>query len=573
MKILGITDSHDAGIALFENGKIVFAVNEERLSRIKLVVGFPIDSISYLKTGLGLDYKDIDYIVIAGNYGHYVKPKTKPKTFFQEKSEDKFRITFTSTSKILGFFYRSSIFTPVLKTMLRIIYKERRRKITRILREKGFTGEISFVDHHLSHAASALFSCPSHIFNQRSLVVTSDGAGDGLSTTIYIAEKGKLTKIHEINQYNSLALFYAYVTEICGFTPNKHEGKITGLAAFGKPRYLNLFNRLFIYKKGSLYNISGAYQFSAIKLLKKEIRKNFNKADLAASVQVHLEKTFLDFIKYWIKKTKISNILVSGGLFANVKLNQRINEIPEVKNFFVHQHMGDGGLAFGAGALKSFQKSGQYVAPPNHVYFGPDYTNKEIEEVLEKRKIKYKKYSNIEKEIARLLSKNKIVARFNGPMEYGPRALGNRSILYPAKDPSINDWLNKSLKRTEFMPFAPVTLIEEAEKNYKKMRGGGYTARFMTITFDCTDFMKKNSPATVHIDNTARPQLIDKNTNISYRKILENYYKLTGIPSLVNTSFNMHEEPIVCTPDDAIRSFLAGKLDYLAVGNYLIKNS
>jgi carbamoyltransferase len=173
--------------------------------------------------------------------------------------------------------------------------------------------------------------------------------------------------------------------------------------------------------------------------------------------------------------------------------------------------------------------------------------------------------------VARLIAEGNVVARFNGAMELGPRALGNRSILYQATDPKVNKWLNDRLKRTEFMPFAPVTLEEHAEKCYKNFKGAAYAAKFMVITFDCTDFMKEKSPATVHIDGTARPQVINEKDNPSYYKILKEYHKLTGIPTLVNTSFNMHEEPIVCSPQDAVRSFLQGHLDYLAIGKYLVK--
>jgi carbamoyltransferase len=158
-------------------------------------------------------------------------------------------------------------------------------------------------------------------------------------------------------------------------------------------------------------------------------------------------------------------------------------------------------------------------------------------------------------------------------MEYGPRALGNRSILYQPTDSTVNDWLNKRLKRTEFMPFAPVTLDEFADQCYKNLDGARYAAKFMTITFGCTPWMKQRCPAVVHVDGTARPQLINQRTNPSYYRILQEYHKLTGLPSLINTSFNLHEEPIVCSPEDAIRAFRDGHLDYLAMGNYLLKHT
>jgi len=210
------------------------------------------------------------------------------------------------------------------------------------------------------------------------------------------------------------------------------------------------------------------------------------------------------------------------------------------------------------------------IPQPQTVYFGPDFSEKNIEKALKKYGLTYKKYKNIEAKIAGLLADKKIIGRFNGRMEYGPRALGNRSILYEAKDRSVNDWLNKRLKRTEFMPFAPVTLEEYAGKCYKNIHGAEYPSRFMTITFNCTDYMKKTSPACVHVDDTARPQIIRRKDNPSYYKILKEYHRITGIPSIVNTSFNMHEEPIVCSPNDAIRAFLSSGIDYLAIGPYLV---
>ncbi len=179
----------------------------------------------------------------------------------------------------------------------------------------------------------------------------------------------------------------------------------------------------------------------------------------------------------------------------------------------------------------------------------------------------------MEPEIARLLADGAVVARFNGRMEYGPRALGNRTILYQATDPSVNYWMNDALKRTEFMPFAPIVMAEHADKCFLNVDGAENTARFMTITFDCTDWMAKTFLGVVHVDNTARPQLVSEKDNPSMYRILAEYHKLTGYPVLINTSFNMHEEPIVCTPCDAVRAFKLGHLDYLAIGNYIAKEA
>jgi carbamoyltransferase len=239
--------------------------------------------------------------------------------------------------------------------------------------------------------------------------------------------------------------------------------------------------------------------------------------------------------------------------------------------------MGDEGLAVGAALLKSFdlcKQDGSVFETDQieNVYWGPEYAEHAIEQAVSAQGYAAQRHENIEEQIARLLATGKIVARFNGRMEYGPRALGNRSILYQTTDQTVNDWLNKRLKRTEFMPFAPVTLSEYAGQCYKNTTGAESPAEFMTVTFDCTEWMKKHCPAVVHIDGTARPQIIKKRTNPSYYKILDEYRKITGLSSIINTSFNMHEEPIVCSPQDAVRAFKESNLDYLAIGNYLVKN-
>jgi carbamoyltransferase len=297
----------------------------------------------------------------------------------------------------------------------------------------------------------------------------------------------------------------------------------------------------------------------------------YPKPTVAAAYQKVLEKVVCDYVAYYQKMTGLSNVVLSGGVFANVKANQRIFEIPGVKNIFIHPNMGDGGCCVGAALLLWAQKERLTPVKIDDVYWGPEYKDIEIQNALKNAGLNYEKPEKIERKIAELLIEGNIVARFNGRMEYGPRALGNRSILYHAKDPSVNLWLNKQLKRTEFMPFAPATLFEERHRCYKNIDGAEFSAEFMTITFDCTDFMLEQCPAAVHVDGTARPQLVREQTNKSFYQIIKEYFSLTGNPSIINTSFNMHEEPIVCTPEDAIKAFMQGNLHYLAIGPYLVK--
>jgi carbamoyltransferase len=204
------------------------------------------------------------------------------------------------------------------------------------------------------------------------------------------------------------------------------------------------------------------------------------------------------------------------------------------------------------------------------VYFGPEYSDQEIRSALDAAELQYEQHDDVEEKIADLLAQDYIIGRFHGRMEYGPRALGNRSVLYPAKEPEVNQWLNQQLGRTEFMPFAPAALAEAAPRLFKNLAGCEKTAQFMSITFDCTDEMKRLCPAAVHVDGTARPQLVTETSNPSFYRILKAYEARTAIPALINTSFNMHEEPIVCSPQDAIRAFLLGNIDFLAIENFLV---
>jgi carbamoyltransferase len=295
----------------------------------------------------------------------------------------------------------------------------------------------------------------------------------------------------------------------------------------------------------------------------------FPKIDVAAAYQHVLEVVACRYVAHYLEQTGIDSVALSGGVVANVKLNQRLKALPGVKRLFIHPNMGDGGCGTGA-ALLEFLGNAQLRTPLSDVFFGPAYTEAEIEESLGKAKLAFDRCSPIETKIAALLADGNVIARFNGRMEYGPRALGNRSILYHSREPEVNQWLNQRLGRTEFMPFAPATLYEHRHSCYIDVDGADYAAQFMTITFDCTDKMRRDSPAAVHVDGTARPQLVTASSNPSFYRVLTEYHKLTGIPSVINTSFNMHEEPIVASPDDAVRAFLQGNLDYLAIGDFLV---
>jgi carbamoyltransferase len=273
-----------------------------------------------------------------------------------------------------------------------------------------------------------------------------------------------------------------------------------------------------------------------------------------------------------METTGIRRVVLSGGVFANVKLNQRIAELESVRDIYVFPAMGDEGLALGAALYGLSRKNSMKPFRFQNLYFGPEFTDQEIESELKKNGLNYHRYSDSELaiKVADLLSNGKVVALFRGRMEFGPRALGHRTILFQTTDVTVNDWLNRRLKRTEFMPFAPVTLEEESKRCYRNVENCLYSSRFMTITLDCLPWMKEISPAVVHLDGTARPQIISREQEPFYYDILQRYFEKTGIPSLINTSFNMHEEPIVCSPADAVKAIQSGQMDSLAIGPFLV---
>jgi carbamoyltransferase len=298
---------------------------------------------------------------------------------------------------------------------------------------------------------------------------------------------------------------------------------------------------------------------------------DWSNADLAWAIQYILEREVIAMIERAIPRIDGQPICLAGGVFANVKLNKLIKEMG-FGQIFIQPAMGDSGLAFG-GPLYVLGERGD-IRPYRleSVYLGPEFSDGEILNAIRAEGLEGRRYDPVEPKIAELLAEGRVVARFNGRMEFGPRSLGNRSILYHCADASVNDWLNKRLDRTEFMPFAPATIDDEISNSFLGTEGAEHTAEFMTITFDCTDSFKAHCPAAVHVDGTARPQIVREQTNPSFHKTLEHYRELTGIGTVVNTSFNMHEEPIVCTPEDAVRSFVRGHLDYLAIGPFIVEN-
>ena len=280
----------------------------------------------------------------------------------------------------------------------------------------------------------------------------------------------------------------------------------------------------------------------------------------------------MELVRAAVQQTGRRRLAVAGGVFANVRMNQAIAELPDVESLYVCPLMGDEGLGVGAALLTAGRRFGVRPSRVESLYLGPDYPESDMRAALDAHGLSYQRMddASLADAVADRIVAGKVVAIARGRMELGPRALGHRTILYRTGDPDVNQWLNVRLHRTEFMPFAPVTLDEHADDCYVGLDKARASADYMTVTFACTPTMREQSPAVVHLDGTARPQLIRASTDPFYYAVLKGCHARTGVPSLVNTSFNMHEEPIVASPDDAARAFVQGHLDTLVLGPFLV---
>ena len=604
MIVLGISPlDKDATVSLLQDGRVIFAAGEERFTRQKLQDGFPTHALQAGLNMLGMQPEDIDVVAYpffdSSQETQLLTKNIQNEQAFLEAAEcGKTQRSIeaalarlpirTHTIPGLGdpnekmekrllhkVFYRLASAEGVLSRNVAkqatrawgrdavTFHKAWQEELETHLSRLGLLSKLKRYEHHTAHAAHAFFASG---FEQ-ALIVTLDGYGSGLAGSISIGEGTRIRRIHSLEYPHSLGTFYESVTSSLGFRPSRHEGKIVGLAAYGDPEILlDVVLSRFHQGPGDFQILeSNNIYFS------RHLATLFPKIDVAAVYQRVLEIVATNYIRHYVEQTGIDTLVFSGGVAANVKLNQRIFEIPGVERIFVYPHMGDGGAGTGAALLASREHLEKREAYQT-AYFGPEYDEEAIIQALQKADLQFEHIVPIELKIAALIHAGHVMARFHGRMEYGPRALGNRSILYRATEPQVNQWLNQRLGRTEFMPFAPATLFEERERCYHNIQGAELSAQFMTITFNCTDFMQQSCPAAVHIDGTARPQLVRQDTAPSFHQVIAKYYRLSGIPSIINTSFNMHEEPIVNSPDDAIRAFLQGNIDYLAIGNCLVRH-
>jgi len=603
MKVIGISPlDKDATASVVEDGRILYAAGEERFSRKKQHSGFPYESLAKGLEVTGTKPEDVEEVCYAfltwdkevalieknlladaelmhtldgaqmrkllddARKVHPTRPEAvhglpDPEHVFAKGGIKKLAYKLLALNNTLST-RASRYLLGKWAEASRANHQQWQKELETGLNKFGLLPKLKRYEHHLSHAANAYLNSG----YERALIVTIDGYGTGLAGSISLGEGGSIKRLSDIPYPNSLGDFYESVTASLGYNPARHAGKIVGLAAYGDPSVLGPALLSTFERTPGSFRMRQAHNY----FFSRHLACEFPMIDVAAAYQTVLEQVVQEWVSHWIKETGCDAVVLSGGVTANVKMNQRVFEVDGVKRIFVYANMGDGGCGAGLAVLRSH--TGDETTPLETAYLGPEYGEDEIRKALEEENLGYEQPADYAVQVAKLIEQGKVVARFDGRMEYGPRALGNRSILYHAREPEVNQWLNKRLGRTEFMPFAPVTLYEERDKCYINMPGAEHTSKFMTVTFDCTPFMKDNCPAAVHVDGTARPQLVTREMNPGYYDIVSEYNKLTGIPCLINTSFNMHEEPIVCTPKDAVRAFLLGHLDYLAIGPYLVPN-
>ena len=532
MNILGIhggvtVNQHDAGAALISNGQLICFIEEERLIRVKSAPGvLPVQSIWACLKEANLSIRDIDLVSLPG-----------------ETYEDIF---------------------------------ERTREW--VIHNFGYAPPIELINHQTAHLASAFY----HSGFNSAMCLSYDAYGDGISGALATASiKGGLQVLETLPRTNSLGVFYATMTSFLGFKPGEDEYKVMGLAPYGQPNIdLSFFCRptpegylsdpQFFRKRIDGTQYEQLYSKTLIENLGEPRRQGepiteFYK-NIAASTQDTLEKSAVSLVHHLYKLTNSNSLCLAGGVALNCSLNRELAKLPFIENLFIQPSASDRGLALGC-ALYASAKHGINIKPLNHVFFGPTYSNDVIEKAIALSGFNAKPLDDHSATAAELIEKGQIIAWYQGRSECGPRALGHRSILADPRLPEMKDQINKRVKfREEFRPFAPSVIEEE----YQTLFDLKAPSPYMTIACDVKNGWGNTLPATTHVNNTARVQTVNKTIDPLYHSLINKFFKSTGRPAVLNTSFNIQGQPIVETPLQAISTFAGCGIDTLILGNYLI---
>lgn len=559
---LGIHDGHNASAALVRNGRLELALQEERLSRVKNQGDAPSGAVSI---AWRMASGNVDKVALNGRYMNY--GQWRPDTILADYEASS---TLSSRCKQL------LKTTPVDRAYQRWKTHLRARALSQIGIEPD---ETVTVEHHLAHAAAAYYTSPwgSARPNERALVFTCDGSGDRLSATVSIGQRGSLERIAETSEHDSIGRLYALVTRQMAMAPLEHEYKVMGLAPYGSgacvaKKLIDLFEfapgGMTWKRKSGVPSMYSAYGLVR-RLLSSE---RFDSA--AAGVQQFIEHMLTEWVRNAIRETGIGRIACSGGVFMNVKANLALLESPEVEEMFVFPSCGDESNSIGAACLLA-ARAGETIEALGPIYFGRPITDAEAESALAAagRRLKTSFKADIERTAAEALASGQIVARVSGAAEFGARALGNRSILAHAGSVELARALNQTIKRRDFwMPFAPSVLAERAQDYYDKPKPAA--SPYMMLAFRSKPERRAAFCAAQHpYDLSTRPHEVFESHNPGYHRLLKEFEARTGEGILLNTSFNLHGEPMVYSAADAVDVFLRSGLDRMALGNWWVEKS
>ena len=558
---------HDSAAALLKDGHVIAAVEEERFSRKKFDDSFPKMAIEWCLKEAKITPSEI----------HSVAFYDKPVLKFERLLDNYITV---SPRGLFSF----------LDTVPKWLHKRLwiKNDITKSL--KGFKGDIIFPEHHMSHAAHTFYTSP---FDE-SAILTVDGVGEWTTTSFGYAKNNSIKLTNDIRWPHSLGLFYSAFTYFLGFQVNEGEYKLMGLSAYGKPKYYDLIldNLIDVKKDGSIHLDMSYFAFHYDKVMTNDLfaklfgispRKKDEKAeqihfDIGASAQKVLEDILLKMVNHVYEKFKMKNLCLGGGVALNGVANYRILKESSFDNVHIPPSPGDGGSAVGcAQYLYYIHHNNQRIVEKDmgktireNVYVGTSYYDEKITEFLDSKKISYEKLERIEllKKVAQLIADGNIVGWYQGKMEWGPRALGCRSILADPRKAEMKDILNEKIKHREsFRPFAPSILEEYVSEYFEIDRSSPYMLIVVPVK------KPEKIPAVTHVDGTGRLQTVNKDANPLYYDLISEFYKITGIPVIINTSMNVMGEPIVNTPEQAYQMIVKTDMDCIAMGNNLIYRS
>jgi carbamoyltransferase len=569
MYILGINAVfHDSSACLLKDGKLIAAAEEERFTHIKhgkrpvpfSTYELPYHAVNYCLEVAGIHLKEVDhfaysfdpYLLLTGNLEQtYISLPVQP---FKDDSKPSWSNP-----------YDPLFLSYIINAPRQLVdgyphHLQKRFKGTKISVEQWH-----FADHHVSHAASAFYPSP-YI---EAAVITLDGRGEIATTTYSVGEENALIRIGQVDMPHSLGLLYERVTEHLGFLHSSDEYKVMALASYGKPEFLNEFREMIKLLGNGKYTVEDqrlTERLGPVRLRHEEFKgHHFN---IARSLQIALEESVIEICNWLYKETRQQNLCMAGGVALNCVMNSRIKENTPFKNIWVQPAAGDAGTALGAAiSVDTKERKSSKAFTMNHPYWGPEYSDEEIEKFLNWTKTRYRKLTNIAEETAVILADDKIVGWFQGRMEFGPRALGSRSILASPINADMQVRLNEVKDREDFRPVAPVVLEEDAAEWFVDAE----YSPFMLFVYNVRPDKADKIPAVRHVDGTARIQTVNQHQHKKYYDLLKAFKQKTGVPVLVNTSFNTLGKPIVCTPRDAVECFWSSPFDALVIGSFLLE--